>query len=53
MKHMYYFSITIDGFTSNKKSIDALKKNLDAEIWQEHTRVGYPIFREIPEEEVK
>lgn len=51
MKHIYYFSITIDGFTSDKKSISALKENLEGELWHEHATVGYPIFREVPEKE--
>ena len=49
MKHMYYFSITIEGFTSDRKSVNALKHNLDSEIRMENTRVCYPIFREVPE----
>ncbi|MFA5715657.1 MAG: hypothetical protein WC998_07950 [Candidatus Paceibacterota bacterium] len=50
MKHKYYFSITIDGFTEDKKSVETLKKNLESELWHEHVTVSYPIFREIPSE---
>ena len=47
MPKKYFFSITIQGFTEDKESVEKLRNNLMGELWHENCEIYPPKFYEV------